>query len=140
MFRRFVSGSLIASMGIACAAFVVLVTPGLGAQRTYPIAFLWCFAPLAWGLWAALAPPKWVPDRLPVWGAVLGLMGGVAVMFGLNVPSRVLGFVVPVILRAAGVVGAAVVYYFLWMLVQVAYRSLGVPTPEAAKSVSAKAA
>ncbi len=140
MIRRFVSGSTIASLVIACAALAVLVTPGLGAQRFYPVAFVWCFAPLAWGLWAAFAPGKWVPDRLPVWGAVLGLMGGVLVLFVLNMPYRVLGFVVPVILRAAGVVGAVVVYYFLWMLVRVAYRSLGVPTPEAAKPVSAKAA
>ncbi|MGD0694397.1 MAG: hypothetical protein ABSB82_06035 [Terriglobia bacterium] len=140
MIRRFVSGSAIASLVIACAALAVLVTPGLGAQRFYPVAFVWCFAPLAWGLWAAFAPGKWVPDRLPVWGAVLGLMGGVLVMFGLNVPSRVLGAVVPVIWRAAGVAVAAVGYYFLWMLVRLAYRSLDKPAPMSETPVSAKAA
>jgi hypothetical protein len=140
MFRRFVSGSAIASIGIACAAFIVLVTPGLGAQKAYPLAFLWCFAPLAWGVWAALAPAKWVPDRLPVWGAILGLMVGVLVMVVLNLPFRVLGALVPVIWRAAGVAVAAVAYYFLWMLVRLAYRSLDKPVPMAEKPVSAKAA
>jgi len=140
MFRRFVSGSAIASIGIACAGLVVLVTPVLGAQRAYPLAFFWCFAPLAWGIWAVLAPDKWVPARLPVWGAILGLMGGVLVMLVLNLPSRVLGATVPVILRAAGVAVAAVGYYFLWMLVRLAYRSLDKPAPMVEKPVSAKAA
>lgn len=139
MIRRFVSGSAIASLGIACAALIVLLAPGLG-ERSYPLAFLWCFAPLAWGVWAALAPPKWVPDRLPVWGAILGLMLGVLVMFVLNMPYRVLGVVVPVILRAAGVIGAGVFYYLLWMLVRLAYRSLGIPAPVAEKPFSSKAA
>jgi len=140
MFRRFVSGSAIASIGIACAAFIVLVTPGLGAQRFYPLMYLWGFAPLAWGLWAALAPSNWVPERLPIWGAILGVMAGVLAMFGLNVPYRVLGVVVPVIGRAAGVAVAAVGYYFLWMLVRLAYRSLDKPAPMAEKPVAAKAA
>jgi hypothetical protein len=35
---------------------------------------------------------------------------------------------VPVILRGVGVVVIVAFYYFLWMLVRVAYRSLGTPT------------
>lgn len=61
-------------------------------------------------------------------------------MFVLNLPSRVLGATVPVILRAAGVAVATGGYYFLWMLVRLAYRSLHKPAPTAEKPVSAKAA
>jgi hypothetical protein len=128
MFRRFVSGSAIASIAIAFAALVVLLTHGLGAQRFYPLTIVWCFAPLVWGLWAMLAPSGWVPQRLPIWGGILGLIAGVLAAFVLNLPSRVLGVTVPVILRGVGVVVIVAFYYFLWMLVRIAYRSLGTPT------------
>lgn len=52
-------------------------------------------------------------------------MAGVLVAFVLNLPSRVAGVPLPVIVRGVGVVVAAVLYYFLWMLVRLAYRSLG---------------
>jgi hypothetical protein len=91
MLRRFVAGSAIASVGIACAAFTVSVIPGLTWQRAYPLALVWCFAPLAWGIWAVLAPSSWVPQRLPTWGAILGVIAGLGAAFVLNLPSRILG-------------------------------------------------
>ena len=127
MFRRFVSGSAIGSMVVAVAAVVILLAQGLAAQRFYPLTIMWCFAPLVWGLWAMIAPSGWVPQRLPIWGTILGLIGGLLACFVLNLPSRV-GLTVPVIWRAVGVVVIVVVYYLLWMLVRVAYRSLGTPT------------
>jgi len=128
MFRRFASGSAIASMAIAFAALVVLLTHGPAAQRFYPLTIVWCFAPLAWGLWAMIAPSTWVPQRLPIWGGILGLIVGLLVWFVLNLPARVLGATLPVILRGVGVVVVAVLYYLLWMLVRVTYRSLSTPT------------
>jgi len=128
MFRRFASGSAIASMAIAFAALVVLLAHGPAAQRFYPLTIVWCFGPLAWGLWAMIAPSSWVPQRLPIWGGILGLIVGLLAWFVLNLPAQVLGATVPVILRGVGVVVVAVFYYFLWMLVRVAYRSLGSPT------------
>ena len=128
MFRRFVSGSAIASIAIALAAVVLLLAHGLAAQRFYPLTTMWCFAPVVWGLWAMIAPAAWVPHRLPVWGAVLGLIAGLLAFFVLNLPLRVFGVVTPVILRGAGVVVIVVLYFFLWMLVRLAYRSLGAPT------------
>jgi len=131
MFRRFVSASAIASMGIAVAAFGILLAPGLVLERVYPLTIVWCFAPLAWGLWAMLAPSSWVPQRLPIWGAILGLIGGLLVFFVLNLPLRVVGVTVPVMLRGMGVVLMVVIYYLLWMLVRVAYRSVAAPLPTA---------
>jgi len=128
MFRRFVSGSAIASMGVAVAALVILLAQGLAAQRFYPLTIMWCFAPLVWGLWAMLAPSGWVPQRLPIWGTILGLIAGLLAFFVLDLPSRVFGVTAPVIWRGVGVVVIVVFYYLLWMLVRVAYRSFGTPT------------
>jgi len=140
MFRRFVAGSSIASVAIAFATLVVLVVPGLDAQSFYPLAFLWCLVPLAWGLWAALAPASWAAKRLPIWGAILGLGVGLLGAFVLNLPAHVLAAPVPVIARAAGVVVMTVFYYVLWMLVDAAHRALLGPTPAAEKPPLAQAA
>jgi len=131
MFRRFVSGSAIASIAIAFAVLVLLLVHGLAAQRFFLLTAMWCFAPLVWGLWAMIAPSSWLPQRLPLWGAILGLLAGVSAFVVLNLPLRVLGVTAPVILRGVGVVVIVVFYYFLWMLVRMAFRSLGTPTPVA---------
>lgn len=127
MFRRFVSGSAIASIVIAIGTLVIVLTPGLAVGRLHPLTTVWCFVPLAWGVWAMLAPSTWVPHRLPLWGAILGLIAGLLVGFVLNLPWRVLGVAVPTLARGVAVVALALFYYLLWMLVRVAYRSLGAP-------------
>jgi hypothetical protein len=131
MFRRFVSASAIASMGIALAVLVILLVHGLPEQRFYPLTIMWCFAPLAWGLWAMIAPSAWVPERLPIWGTILGLVAGLMAFCVLNLPWRVFGVTAPLIWRGVGAVVIAVFYYLLWMLVRLAYRSLGSPTSDA---------
>jgi hypothetical protein len=128
MFRRFVSASAIASIGIACGALVIVLTHGLAVPWFYPLPTVWCFAPLVWGLWAIIAPSSWVPQRLPLWGAILGLIAGLLLTFVLNLPWRVLEVTVPVTARAMVVVVLVAFYYLLWMLVRVACRSLGAPT------------
>jgi fructose-specific phosphotransferase system IIC component len=131
MFRRFASSSAIASMAIALAVLVVVLTPAQTQQRIYPLTVVWCFAPAAWGLWAMLAPRGWVPQRLPLWGAILGLIAGFLAAFVLNLPSRVTGETLPSTLRGLALVIIVVLYFFLWMLVRVAYRSLSAPRPAA---------
>jgi hypothetical protein len=128
MFRRFVSGSAIASIAIACAAFVIVLTHGLAVPWFYPLTIVWCFAPLVWGIWAMIAPSSWVPQRLPIWGGMLGLIAGLLAAFVLNLPWRVLGITVPATARGMAVVVIVAFYYLLWMLVRVAYRALGTPT------------
>jgi hypothetical protein len=55
LFQRFAGGTAVASAAIGVAAFVVLL-PRMTFERIYPLTILWCFVPLAWGLWALLTP------------------------------------------------------------------------------------
>jgi hypothetical protein len=128
MCRRFVSASAVASIAIACGALVIVLTHGLSVPWFYPLPIIWCFVPSVWGLWALMAPSSWVPQRLSIWGGILGLIAGLVLSFIFNLPWRVLGITVPVIVRGVAVVVSVVFYYFLWVLVRVAYRSLGAPT------------
>jgi hypothetical protein len=127
MFQRFAAASAIASLPIAVAALAVLLIPILSLQSLYPLPLIWCVAPLVWGIWAMFAPKTWVPQRLPLWGAILGLAGGLMAGFVLNLPSEVAGQPVPLWFRSLGVVLAVVLYYLLWMLVRAAYRALATP-------------
>jgi hypothetical protein len=131
MFRRFASGSAIASTVIALAVLAVVLTPAPTQQRIYPLVVVWCFAPAVWGLWAMLAPRGWVPQRLPLWGGILGLIAGFLAAFVLNLPSRIAGEMLPVTLRGVAVVIIVGLYYLLWMLVRDAYRSLSMPSSAA---------
>ena len=47
-----------------------------------------------------LAPESWVPQRLPLWGALLGAIAGTLAAFILNIPARVLGLNLSVQLEA----------------------------------------
>ncbi len=132
MFRRFVSGSAVASIVIAFGAFVfVLLMPPAMQERAHILTVGWCFVPAAWGIWAMLAPAGWVPQRLPLWGGILGVIAGLLAAFVLNIPSRISGQTLPVTLRGVAVVAFVVLYYLVWMLVRLAYQSLSPPTSAA---------
>ena len=124
MFQRFAAGTAVASIGIAIAAIILSLTSGPKFDRIYPLTILWCCAPLAWGVWAVLTPSAWMPKRLPLWGAFLGLFVGSMVAFVLNLPSRFLGEPVSMLVRATVVLVGTLFYYLLWMLVREAYRWL----------------
>ncbi|MGB9073961.1 MAG: hypothetical protein WCC22_15090 [Terriglobales bacterium] len=124
MFQRFAAGTAIASIAIAIAALILGLTPGLTFERIYPLTILWCCAPLAWGVWALLTPSAWMPKRLPLWGAFLGLFAGSMAAFVLNLPSRFFGEPAPILVRAIAVLVMTLFYYLMWMLVRGAYRWL----------------
>ena len=134
MFQRFVAATAIGALLIAVAAFVLVFIPGMAMSRMWPLTTLWCFLPLAWGIWALLTPRTWMADRLPYWGAILGFLGGTTGAFVLNIPSRIFQEPVSVAGRSVAVVFIAVAYYFFWMLVRVAYRSL-VAEPAEVRSI-----
>ena len=120
MFHRFAAACTVASMLIwaGAAGSLLLRLPVEGA---WILTTAWCFVPVVWGLWAMLAPLQWVPDRLSAWGAILGVAAGIMAGPVLNLPLRIFG--------RSGVGWVAVVvgpiaYYFLWLLVGIAYRSL----------------
>jgi drug/metabolite transporter (DMT)-like permease len=124
LFQRFAASTAVASSAIAIAALIVCFAPGLNFQRIYPLPIFWCFAPVAWGIWSLLIPSAWIPERLPLWGAILGLIAGSIAAFVLNLPSRFLGATVSLPLRGAAVLVMVLFYYLLWMLVRAAWRSL----------------
>jgi hypothetical protein len=128
LFQRFAASTAVASIGIAIAAFIVCVAPGVNFQKIYPLPIFWCFAPAAWGIWSLLIPSTWMPERLPLWGAILGLMAGSMAAFVLNLPSRLFGQAVSLTLRGAAVLVVMLFYYLLWMLVRAAWRVLASTT------------
>lgn len=124
MLRRFAAGTAVASIAVAVAAIVLALVPGLTFERIFPVTIIWCCVPLAWGVWALLTPPSWMPEQLPLWGSLLGLFAGSMAAFILNLPSRFLGESLSVPVRAIAVLVMALFYYLMWMLVRVAHRRL----------------
>ena len=133
MLRRFAAASSVASVIIASGALVSLLPLGWPPADARVLTTAWCFVPLAWGLWAVLAPTSWVPGRLPLWGAILGVVAGIVAGPVLDLPSRLAGVRgAPWIVLIVG----PLFYYVVWLLVPVAYRSLGLSAapPQASRN------
>lgn len=122
MLQRFAAASSVASVIIAAGALVSLLPPRWAPADARLLTTAWCFVPLAWGLWAVLAPAGWVPRRLPQWGAILGVIAGIVAGPVLDLPLRLGGLED---MRWIALVFAPIGYYVVWMLVPAAYRSLG---------------
>jgi hypothetical protein len=131
MIQRFASASAIASVLIALAAGTVRLNPVLNPESRYLITTVWCMVPLTWGVWAVLIPKSWFPKHLPLWGAILGLIGGLIGLFVLDLPSQVLGRVVPVGWKVVIVLLFIGIYYLLWFLVRRVHQTLTTPSPAA---------
>lgn len=121
MFSRFAAGCMVASVVVAGGALISLLL-GFPVEAARTLTTAWCFVPVAWGLWAMFAPFNWVPNRLPAWGAILGVVAGIVAGPLLDLPSRLGGL--PRGARWLAVIAGPLFYYALWMLVRVAYRSL----------------
>ena len=137
MLRRFVSAASVASVAVLLAALAVYITPGIRVQRIVPLIVAWLCAPAIWGIWALLAPKTWVPERLPAWGAVLGLAAGIFAYFVANAPLRMFDQELPIGYRAAGIPVVVVIYYLGWMIVRAVLKRLSAPPAEAAPGRSA---
>ncbi len=138
MLQRFVSAVIVPAVGIAFAAAIVFVIPILTIQQAAPLLLLWCCAPLLWGLWAMFAPSGWVPNLLPQWGALLGLILASIAVLVLDLPHLVFRQSWPLALRLIAPLFGAACYYGLWMIVAVVYRRLA-PSTAASAGKSAKA-
>ena len=131
MMQRFASASAVASVLIALAAGGLGLNPVPNLESRYLLTTLWCVVPLAWGLWAILTPKSWRPQRMPLWGAILGSIAGLWAVLVLDLPARVRGEPLPTWLRGIGVLLAAGVYYLLWLVVRRTYKALTAPLPTA---------
>jgi len=121
MLQRFAAASSVASVVIAGGALVSLLPPRWSPGDARVLTTAWCFVPLAWGLWAMLAPKRWVPQRLPLWGAILGVVAGVVAGPVLDLPLRLGGLRG---VRWITLIVGPIFYYVVWLLVPVTYRSL----------------
>ena len=131
MIQRFATATAVASVLIALAAGGLRLSPVSNLESCYLLTSFWCVLPLAWGLWAMLTPNSWMPHRLPLWGAILGLIAGLLAVFVLDLPAQFRGEPLPTWLRGIGVLLAIGIYYLLWLLVQRAYQALTAPSPAA---------
>jgi hypothetical protein len=131
MLVRFASAALVVCVAIALAAAVISVLMPVPPEKLFPLLTFWCIAPVAWGIWAMLAPGSWVPRLFPLWGAFLGVIAGVLCEFVLHLPTVVLGFHFSVLESLLAVLVMAGFYAALWLLVGLAYRSLSHPAPAA---------
>ncbi len=125
MLRRFASATVVPALAIPIILLAIFITRTLTVPKAFPITTLWCFAGLIWGVWALLAPSSWVPNRLPIWGAILGLLIGLFALFVLNLPHVLFDVEVSVGSKLGLVAAMIVLYFFLWMLVRAGYRKLG---------------
>lgn len=128
MIQRFAPACAVASVPIALAAGAFRLDP-VPNPEIRNLFIPMCMLPLAWGLWAMLTPKSWLPQRLPLWGAILGLILGLLVWFVSDRPSEFLAEAVPAWLRVVGVLLTTGFYYLLWLLVRGAYRALTAPSP-----------
>ncbi len=124
MLERFASACLVASIAVAVAAIVVLIYPGLTLAQASAVLIVWCIAPMIWGVWAMITPQSWMPNRMPLWGAILGAFAAIMGAFVLNLPSRVLGWPIPVALRAFGAVVMVAFYFAMWSIVATVHKKL----------------
>lgn len=123
MLLRFTAACAVASVVIAAGAIISLLPPRWAAADARLLTTAWCFVPLAWGLWAMLAPGRWVPSRLPIWGAILGVVAGIIAGPALDLPLRLGGLSG---IRWMPVIVGPIFYYFLWLPVRMAYDALQV--------------
>ena len=121
MVRRYAAASSVASMVVAPGGLASLLAPRWSPAVVRVLTTAWCFVPFAWGLWAALAPSRWVPRRLPLWGAILGVVAGIVAGPILDFPGRLGGLRD---LRWITLIVGPIFYYLMWLFVPVAYRSL----------------
>jgi hypothetical protein len=131
MIQRFASASAVATVLIALAAGSFRLSSIQNMEGRYLLTTVWCMVPLAWGLWAMLIPKSLLPHRLPLWGAILGLIGGIIGVFVLDLPLQVLGKAVPVGQKAVIVLLFIGIYYLLWFLVRRVQQALAAPSPTA---------
>jgi hypothetical protein len=132
MLQRFAAASSVASVIIAIGALVSVLSPRWSPADARVLTTAWCFVPLAWGLWAVLAPAGWVPRRLPLWGAILGVVAGIVAGPVLDLPLRLGGLRD---MRWITLILGPLLYYVVWLLVPGAYRSL-CPNTESAEPVA----
>lgn len=129
MVQRLASATAVASVLIALAAGGLRLAPVPDLESRHLLTSVWCVVPLAWGVWAMLTPKSWLPQRMPIWGAILGALAGMLAVFVWDLPSRFAGEPVSTWVRGVGLLVAIGGYYLLWLVVRRTYRVLSIVSP-----------
>lgn len=125
MLIRFAAAAAVASVVIAFASLsLLLISFPSHPAGPYLITTAWCFLPVIWGVWAMVTPRAWPLERLPMWGAILGLLAGTMAAFVLDLPARFAGANLALWQRILVLPVAMVIYYLLWILVRRACENL----------------
>jgi hypothetical protein len=106
------------------ATLIAFLAAELEPVNLFPLFSLWCIVPAVWGVWAMLAPRAWVPQQLPMWGGILGLLVGTFAMFVLNLPTRMFAVEASAPRRGLAVLLLVALYYLLWLVVRLVFRAL----------------
>lgn len=118
MLIRFAAAATVASVAIALGSLLIPFLLIFHPEGFGVVTRLWCLLPALWGVWAMLTPRAWMPERLPQWGAILGLLLGVVALPVFNLPERAFYLHLPMQARIGGVLLASGFYYLLWLLVR----------------------
>ena len=125
MLRRFVSAASVGAVVVGLAGPLLYLNPLPTPEGRYIVATVWCMVPLAWGIWAMLLPATWVPGRIPLWGALLGVLAGIIAAFVLDMPYRLFDAPTSTAVKLGIVVLAVVLYGLVWIAVREVYSRLG---------------
>lgn len=122
MLRRFAAASATAAVLVTVAVLILFAVARVPLERASLVLLLWCLAPAVWGVWAIVAPTRWI--ALPLWGALLGLMLATTALVILNLPQRIFDLPLSPFLRLLGVLLLAAFYYVAWSIVSVVHAAL----------------
>lgn len=122
MLRRFVAASATAAVLVTFAVLILFAVARAPLERASPVLLLWCLAPAVWGVWAILAPTRWL--ALPLWGALLGLILATTALVILDLPQRIFDLPLSPFLRLLGVLLLGAFYYVAWSIVSVVHAAL----------------
>ena len=124
MIKRFAAAATLPVILISLGALILQFNQDLAGSNRFLLTSIWCFVPFAWGVWGVLTPGTWLPKRLPLWGAVLGLIAGITAVFIVNAPERIFMEPISTVSKGIVVIAAAGVYYILWHVVRWIYTSI----------------
>ena len=124
MIKRFAAAATLPVIAISLGALVLQFNADLAANNRFLLTSIWCGVPFAWGVWGVLTPKTWLPKRLPLWGAFLGVIAGITAVFIVNAPERIFQEPISTVAKGIVVLAAGGLYYILWHVVRWIYGSI----------------
>ena len=109
---------------VAPLAFLFYLSDEIPGDAHILLLTVWCILPFVWGVWAILIPSNWLPNRLPHWGALLGIILGAILILGFNFPYLIFELELSILIRILAILVIGAVYFLLWMIVKILYNRI----------------